>query len=317
VAIKAPVFWLDPDVTEEAALFAQILQTVEPDTPYLGWFPNGNEMTGVTLCAQNATVVVAADYFYNASVLSGVRAPIRRNQPEAPILQLGNKIYLSLTMVEGDNIQYDQHRLRQIWDDPTRGEVPLGWSISVLLNDIAPAMLSYYQQTQTANDLLVAGPSGAGYTYPVMWPASSLPKFMQRSGAYMQRTGMKTLFVYNRDNSTDIALSSALVDQYKANIPGLEGIVYNFETSSQAGMIDGLPVATLLGVNDTQSGITELTAIAASWSGTSPLFIAAGLESWNMMPADAKTLVGSIGSQFEVVRPDVFFQLLQQSQTKS
>jgi hypothetical protein len=316
VATKAPVFWLDPSVTEEAALFAQILQTVEPDTPYLGWFPNGDEETGVTLCAQNSTVVVAADYFYNASVLSGVRAPIKTYQPPASIPQLTNKIYLSLTMVEGDNIQYDQHRLRQIWDDPTRGQVPLGWSISVLLLDIAPAMLSYYQQTQTENDLLVAGPSGAGYTYPVMWPASTLPKFMRRSGAYMQRTGMRTLFAYNRDNSTDVPLSSSLVDLYKENIPGLEGIVYNYESTSQASLIDGLPVATLLGVTDTQSGMTELAAIASSWNGTSPLFVAAGLESWNMMPADAQTLVNSLGSQFEVVRPDVFFKLLQQSQSK-
>lgn len=316
VATKAPVFWLDPDVPEEAALFAKILQTVEPDTPYLGWFPNGDEMPGVTLCAQNSTVVVAADYFYNGSVFSGVRAAIRTSQPEAPIPQLANKIYLSLTMVEGDNIQYDQHRLRQIWDDPTRGQVPLGWSISVLLHDIAPAMLSYYQQTQTANDLLVAGPSGAGYTYPVMWPASTLPKFMRRSGEYMQRTGMKTLFAYNRDNSTDVALSSSLVELYKTNIPGLEGIVYNFETTSQASLIDGLPVTTLLGVEEASSGITQLASIAQSWNGTSPLFVAAGLESWNMMPADAKTLVNSIGSQFEVVRPDVFFQLLQQSLSK-
>jgi hypothetical protein len=314
VATEAPVFWLDPNVTEEAALFAQILQTVEPDTPYLGWFPNGNEMSGVTLCGQNATVVVAADYFYNASAFSGVRAPIKSFQPPAPVPKLANKIYLSLTMVEGDNIQYDQHRLRQMWDDPTRGQVPLGWSISVLLLDIAPAMLSYFQQTQTANDLLVAGPSGAGYTYPVVWPAPALSKFMQRSGAYMQRAGMQTLFAYNRDNSSDVPLSSALVSQYRMNIPELEGIVYNYESSSQVSLIDGLPVATLLGVNDAPSGITELASIAASWNGTSPLFVAAGLESWNMMPADAKILVASLGSQFEVVRPDVFFKLILDSQ---
>jgi hypothetical protein len=316
VATKAPVFWLDPNVADEATLFAQILQTMEPDTPYLGWFPNGDEMTGVTLCAQNSSVVVAADYFYNGTVLSGVPAPIKAFQPPAPVPQLGNKIYLSLTMVEGDNIQYDQHRLRQIWDDPTRGQVPLGWSISILLLDIAPAMLSYFQRTQTANDLLVAGPSGAGYTYPVMWPASTLPKYLQRSGAYMRRTGMNTLFAYNRDNSTDVPLSTALVNLYKANIPGLEGIVYNYESSSQVSLIDGLPVATLLGVNDAPTGITELTTIAQSWNGTSPLFVAAGLESWNMMPSDAKTLVDSIGSQFEVVRPDVFFKLLLKSQQK-
>jgi len=310
VATSAPVFWLDPNVTEEATLFAQVLKNFDPDTAYLGWFPNGDEMTGVTLCAQNSAYVVAADVFYNGSVFSGVRAPIRTTQPPAKVPQLENKIYLGLILVEGDNIQYNQHRMRQMWDDPSRGQVPLGWSVSVLLRDMAPAMLSYYQQTQTANDLLVAGPSGAGYTYPVMWPSSTLPAYMKRSGQYMQSTGMHTLFAYNRDNSTDVALTSALVSLYKSNIPGLQGIAYNYESSSQASLIDGLPVATLLAVNDAASGITELAAIANSWSGTSPLFVAAGLESWNMMPADAQTLVSSLGSQFEVVRPDVFFQLM-------
>jgi hypothetical protein len=317
VANNAPVFWLDPNVTAEATLLAQILKNFEPDTAYLGWFPNGDEMPGVTLCAQNSAYVVAADDFYNATVFSGVRAPIRTTQPSAKAPQLANKIYLGLILVEGDNIQYNQHRMRQMWDDPARGQVPLGWSISVLLRDIAPAMLSYYQQTQTPNDLLVAGPSGSGYTYPAMWPASTLPAYMKRSGQYMQSTGMRTLFAYNRDNSTDLALTSALVNLYKSNTPGLQGIVYNYETSSQASLIDGLPVATLLGVNDTSSGITELAAIAASWSGTSPLFVAAGLESWNMMPADAQTLVSSLGSQFEVVRPDVFFQLMGKALAKS
>jgi hypothetical protein len=316
VATRAAVFWLDPNVAEEAALFAQILQTMQPDTPYLGWFPNGDEMTGVTLCAQNASAVGAADFFFNASVFSGVRAPIRSYQPAAQVPQLANKIYLSLTMVEGDNIQYDQHRLRQMWDDPVRGQVPLGWSISVLLLDIAPAMLGYFQRTQTANDLLVAGPSGAGYTYPVMWSASALPKYMKRSGAYMQRTGMTTLFAYNRDDSTDVPLSAGIVGQYKASLPGLQGILYNYESTSQASLIEDVPVATLLGVNDVQLGITELTNIAQSWSGTSPLFVAAGLESWNMMPSDAKTLVDALGSQFEVVRPDVFLKLVRRAQTK-
>ena len=316
VATKAPVVWLDPNVAEEASLLAQLLQTMQPDLPYLGWFPHGDEMTGVTLCAQNSTVVVAADFFYNASVFSGVRATVKGSQPAAQVPKLQNKIYVSFTMVEGDNIQYDQHRLRQIWDDPSRGQVPLGWSISVLLLDIAPSMLAYFQQTQTPNDLLVAGPSGAGYTYPVMWPASTLPSFMQRSGKYMERTGMLSLFAYNRNNSTDVALSPQLVDLYKTNIDGLQGIIYNYESSSSASMIDGVPVATLMGVNDTQSGISAFSTIAQSWNGTAPLFVAAGLESWNITPSDAKTLADSLGSQFEVVRPDVFFRLFRASQTK-
>ncbi|GGH04921.1 GxGYxYP domain-containing protein [Silvibacterium dinghuense] len=318
VANSAPVFWLDPDVTEEATLMGQILATFEPDTAYLGWFPNGDEMPGVTLCGQNSTYVVAADVFYNGSALSGVRAPIRQSQkPVKPPTKVENKIYISFTMVEGDNIQYNQHRMLMMWEDATRGQVPLGWSISVLLRDIAPAMLSYYQETATANDLLVAGPSGAGYTYPAVWPSSTLPKYMRQSGEYMQATGMQTLFAYDRNGSTDLTITTALVDLYRQNIPGLQGIVYNYESASTISLIDGLPVAQLLGVNDLSSGETQLAAIASSWDSSAPLFVAAGLESWNMMPADAVSLANAMGSDFELLRPDAWFALAKQALGKS
>jgi hypothetical protein len=228
-----------------------------------------------------------------------------------------NKIYLTLTLVEGDNAQYNQHRMRDMWDDAGRGAVPLNWSISVLLYDLGPAILGYYQRTATANDLLMAGPSGAGYTYPAVWPAAALEGYTQRSGAYMQASGMDTLFAYNRNGSTDLPFTASIIDRYERNIPGLLGIVYNYESSSQVSFIDGMPLATLLGVNDLASGQTELAQVAAAWSGTAPLFVAAGLESWNMTPTDAKNLVDSLGSQFQVVRGDTFFQMLRATQTKT
>lgn len=319
VGVNAPVIWLDPEDTNEAAVFAQVLKTLQPDSPYLGWFPQGHEMTGVTLCGQNSSPVAAADFFYNATVFSGARGKVKASQPPAKLPKLENKIYLSMTMVEGDNIQYDQHRLRQIWDDPGRGQVPIGWSISVLLLDIAPTMLAYFQQTQTANDLLVAGPSGAGYTYPANWPQSTLPGFIQRSGQYMARTGMNVLFAYNRNDSTDLPFTPSIIDLYKKYVPGLQGIVYNYESQSQISLIDGLPVATLMGVNDLASGQTQLAAVAQAWDGKSPLFVAAGLESWNMTPTDANTLANGLGTDFEIVRGDVFFQLYKalQAQSKS
>ena len=57
---------------------------------------------------------------------------------------------------------------------------------------------------------------------------------------------------------------------------GLLGIVYNYESSSQVSFIDGMPLATLLGVNDLASGQTELAQVAASWNGTAPLFVRRG-----------------------------------------
>lgn len=39
-ANRAMVFWLESNVPEEKALFEKILSSVEPGTPYLGWFSN-------------------------------------------------------------------------------------------------------------------------------------------------------------------------------------------------------------------------------------------------------------------------------------
>ena len=318
VATQAPVFWLDPEITDQAALFQTIAQHAKPNTPYLGWFPLGHEMPGVTLLSRNASPVVAADNLFNGSVFAGVRETVQSKPPAPPPLaSVENKIYLTLTMVEGDNVQYCQHRLRDLWDDPGRGSVLLNWSISVLLLDIAPAFLHYYQTTRTENDLLLAGPSGAGYTYPAEWPASAFEAFTRHTGDYMRRTGMNTLFVYNRNGETNLPLTPELVAPYQRNIPGLKGIVLNYDPTSVVSFVNGLPVATLLGINNIAGGQQQLAQIAAAWDGKSPLFVAAGIESYTaeLTPTGVMQITDTLGPQFEVVRGDTFFQLLRSTQS--
>ena len=317
VATQAPVFWLDPEIADQAALFETIAQRAKPNTPYLGWFPLGHEMPGVTLLSRYASPVVAADNLFNGSVFAGVREKVEAKVPAPPpVPKLENKIYLTLTMVEGDNVQYCQHRLRDLWDDPGRGSVLLNWSISVLLLDIAPGFLNYYQTTRTENDLLLAGPSGAGYTYPAEWPAQAFEVFTKHTGEYMQRTGMNTLFVYNRSDTTNLPLTPELVAPYQRNIPGLLGIVLNYDPTSVVSVVNGLPVVTLLGVNDIAGGQAQLAKIAAGWDGNSPLFVAAGIESYTaeLTPTGVTQITDTLGSEFEIVRGDTFFQMLSRMQ---
>ncbi len=312
VGTRALVFWLDPLVPAEAALFGQILGKLAPDTPYLGWFPNGNEMPGVTLCAQHGVVVGATDDFNNGTVFGGVRARVTSMQPPTTVPQLANRIYVTLTMSEGDNVQYDQHRMRMIWDDPNRGRVPINWSISPLLLDAGRSMLSYYQRTQTENDLLVAGPSGAGYTYPGEWPAADLSRYTERTGHYMRRAGMNIIYALNRNDSTDLPLAPAIAAAYIRDVNPL-GILYNWESTSQFSVVNGLPVFTQIGISSVSDGQTALMNALNSWDGKRPLFVALGVLAWNMAPTDVNTLVDSLSSQFEVVRGDVYFELLKQS----
>ena len=124
---------------------------------------------------------------------------------------------MSLTWGEGDNIQYNQHRMRQLWDDPARGSFPMGWTISPLLIDIAPNMMHYYQSTASPNDTLMTGPSGAGYTYPSNWPAEDLKLFLNATARYTEATGIASnMWIYDRINTTSIVpISDEIIEAYK------------------------------------------------------------------------------------------------------
>src|SRR5690606_14543988 len=145
VANRALTFWLDPNVDEERELFVQIMSDVEPYTPYLGWFAQdvAGEFGGTELASRHGVYVLAADWFENMTVHSGARAPISKRQKPLPPPPVENKVYVTFTMSEGDNLQYNEHRLRVLWDDPGRGSVPINWSTSPLLVDAARNFLSY------------------------------------------------------------------------------------------------------------------------------------------------------------------------------
>jgi hypothetical protein len=313
IANKALVFWLDPLVPEEASLFASILTKVAPDTPYLGWFVGGHEDPGVTLCSQHGIPVLAADFFTNATVWAGVPGRIKASQPAATTPPLANKVYVTITMSDGDNLQFDEHQLRKIWDDPQRGKVPINWSIDPLLIEAAPAMWAYYQRTQTANDLLVAAPSGAGYTYPGDWPSSMLDSYTQRTGELMKQSALDIIYILNRDQGNSIPLTDAVAESYLKNVQPLPGILYNGDSPSTVTVSAGtLPVITEPNITSASGGESVLSSAVAGWDGKSPLFVAIMPIAWNMAPADVITMVNSLGSQYEVVRADVFFNLLRQ-----
>jgi hypothetical protein len=314
VANKAMVFWLDVGDPEQKALFERILSDVEPGTPYLGWFSNdvAGEFNGVEIASNHGVYVLAADWFSNMTVFSGTRAAANPAKPvKAPKLQ--NKIYVTLTFSEGDNFQYNQHRLRILWDDPSRGKVPINWTSNPLLHDGAPAILNYYQSTATANDLLIAGPSGAGYFYPDAWPESSFAAFLKRTYPYLKKTGMTIPYVLNRIAEQNVPLSEAKADAYinEYNVPGL---FLSWEGRYGVELVNGkLPVSTIQGISTVQDGQNILAQAKANWDGQSPLFVSLGLLAWSMTPTDVAALAESLGDEYEVVRADQYFSLIRQA----
>ena len=225
------VFWLRPNVTRERELFEKILADVAPGTPYLGWFADdiAGEFSGVELASSHGVYVLAADWFNNMTVFSGTRYKGAPDRPETTVRPLENKIYVTFIFGEGDNLQYNQHHMRVLWDDPNRGKVPINWTSSPLLIDAAPAILNYYHATATENDLLIAGPSGVGYFYGNVWPSDSFAEFLAAGAPYLERSGMPLVYALNRINEQNVRLTPQVARAYEEQY-GLPGLFLSWES---------------------------------------------------------------------------------------
>ncbi len=314
VANKAMVFWLDSNVPEQLELFEKILSDVDSGTPYLGWFDNdvAGEFSSVEVVSKHGVYVLAADWFTNLTVFSGTR-PKNYTQQKIKTPELDNKIYVTYTFSEGDNLQYNQHRMRNLWDDPNRGKVPINWTSSPLLYDAAPAMLNYYQKTATANDQLIAGPSGGGYLYPDAWPIETFPDFLEKTYPYLSKTGMTVPYILNRIQSKDVPLSDEKAAAYEKYYDP-KGLFLSWENDSKVEILnDSLPVSTMAGISSVKDGQTVLEKAKENWDGSSPLFISLGILAWNMTPSDLVTLTESLGDEYETVLADQYFSLIREA----
>ncbi|MFE4455170.1 GxGYxYP domain-containing protein [Streptomyces sp. NPDC056796] len=313
VASRAMVLWLPPS-GGTGLLLDEVFGRVEPTTPYAGWFSDdvAGEWGGVDRASRHGVHVVPADFYMNGTVHAGVPAKIPRTVPPRPKAALRNRVHLTFTVGEGDNIQYCQRRMRTIWDDPERGRVPVNWTVSPLLADIGPALLAYYRNTATENDLLIAGPSGAGYTYPGSWPRDALDAYTALTGRYLRRTGMDLVYAYNPRNATGdgwVPIDERVARSYRKNTP-VRGIIQSWETGDLQARPAGIPVIGNFFPPGKAAGYRDaLLRHIEGWDGAAPLFVACAINAWSWTPTDIAELHDSLGEPFEVVRGDTFFDL--------
>lgn len=315
VATKSMVSWLPPS-GESGDLLAEIFAKVAPGTPFAGWFANdvSGEWDGVELAAEHGVEVVAADYYMNGTVTAGVPARTYAKPSRRTTAKPKKTTYLTLTFGEGDNIQYCQRRLRDLWDNADRGKAPMNWTVSPLLADIGPKLLNHYQRTATKNDLLICGPSGAGYTYPDSWPESELDVYMRLSGRYMKETGLDVVYAYStRGDDGWQVLPTRVIESYAEHTMS-RGIIQTDEKDT----VSKPDAAVLVIGNFSPSGkATEYKASLLDYIESAgsdrPLFIAGSINAWSWSPTDVVELVNSLPDTITVVLADEFFDLFARS----
>jgi hypothetical protein len=313
IATQAMMVWLDPRVAAEDTLLSSFLGLLPPASPYLGWWVD--EPSGVNAASTAGVPTFAADYSSNLTVLGGTPrlSAVSGAAPAPPPLQ--NKIYVAIFMSDGDNVQEDQHLIPLKWSDAHRGQVPIAWTIDPALVDVAPIILRYFQSTATPNDVLVAGPSGLGYTYPAAWPQSAFDTYSQVTGRYMSAAGLDIITVWN--NGIDLSANNA--QSYATNVPDLLGMTIQDESQALQFMSGSLPLIRLaISYGDTAATLESgLDSQVSGWSGAAPLFVAVqgDMNDSTIQPGAFADVQEHYAANANVVfvRADHFFELMRQA----
>lgn len=342
VASRTFVYWLDSrdylpnfsaGLLSERALMQQIIRSFPPGSAHLGWFID--ESSGVYLTSRSAMIVLASDFFNNLEVWSAIHPETVQVAPlPAPLTAEPDKRYISFTISDGDNLQYLQHRMLHLWNDAGRGRLPIGWTFSPVALPLAPALAAHYTSTATANDELIAGPSGAGYMFPSHWPADQLPTYLQHTGQLMQAMNMTTLEVLDAGlwQSSGLPLASytglngmALSDEARqrayvqALAPyGLHGILSGSGVLvPRSKYVDGVPLYGNLGLASGVQAAVAMIKGASLLHARRPSFMNVYVLAWNMTPSDLLQVMEQLGDEYEAVLPGTLLAMLAQHRSSS
>lgn len=325
-------YWLDPRKflpspssgwLSERGLLKRIFAHYAPGTHHLGWFIS--EPFGVDLASRAAILTLASDYCTNLAVWSSLPAPTPSEASASTVADLSDassipetgepdqehKTYLSFTVSDGDNLQYCQHHLLRLWQDPARGKLPLGWTIAPALQQVMPELAAFYRRTATEHDEFIAGPSGAAYLFPSRLPGSYRVAFLRQTAEAMQSMHLTLLQVL--DSSTLFSMKFLRPELQKSFVAqlapyGLRGIFSGAGSLSPSWRFrSGLPIYQNLGLaTNTQRTLDLIRHTAARGQR----FINVYISAWHITPGDLQRIVEQLDETFCVVTPGRLLDLV-------
>jgi len=303
---------LDPHVPDQRALLDQVLAETPPNIPLLGWAID--ELLGVILFSRGSKFHVASDWARNLSTTSGLPRPELTQDHAPPVETVDNTIYVAFALTDGDNVAYSLDTLWRQWNDPARGQVPIGWEVSFNLIDIAPQAIRYYYETKSENDMFIAPACGVGYIYPSQYP--DLPTFLAMTQPYMAAADMDTIWLIN----DDLTLPDAIAVAY-AEALNLLGIYIDYWPNLDKGYYlasDGTPVLRsqyvyLIGPEQIAQILADKKVEKDFFYPDEPFFLFIGVNGWTVTPTMIKGIVDSLDDSYTVLRPDAMFQAMRKA----
>ncbi len=173
------------------------------------------------------------------------------------------KSYVAIYGGDYDAASWLYQKLPESWPDPARGSIPMGWAFNPNLADRFASGMAYARNHATAQDLFIAGDSGAGYLNPSMLTPprdfsglpSGLSAWIDHCTTYYNRWDLSlTGFVIDGFART---MSSEVLDAYAKFSP--DGVVG--QKVFRLGMHGQMPIIRMESdLDDPASGAKQILA---------------------------------------------------------
>jgi hypothetical protein len=323
VATRALPWW----VRDAAAGLAPLVWgALSPPFFALGWGPD--EEGTVAAASRAGGGVIASDWSQNLDALSAYDVPrlVQRARAPPPPRAAAAAHTAAFLMSDGDNVQWLLGGFAtdaRFFGSPDRGAVPMGWTISSSLVDLAPAAMRYLYNAATADDTFVGGLSGAASSYLDDDAANGdFAAKVALSLAYAAKAGIAYQNVMTRGGMLPAAAAAA----YLADASPLQGLFwYGYSDYSLGGgvsFVNGRPIVQArfnlwgdgsMGRNFYNVSQAVDALAAASRDPTSPAgYSLIVLHAWSHNVSDARAVMDAVNARVpggvDFVTPDVLAQ---------
>ncbi len=187
----------------EARLATRIQRktTFSPFPTVFGWHTQReDEFSFMLHLSSNGLRLIPTHMASNFSFHASVPCDYDFKQPqkrESDVVLEQDKVYLTFTLSDGDQLLLMNIRENGNWDRKERGKVAFNWEVQPYLVEMAPALYSRYYRTLTPKDYLLAGPSGAGYVIPPI--LRHFKRYLQETDRICRKADIKVLTSYIAD----------------------------------------------------------------------------------------------------------------------
>lgn len=290
-----------------------VLAHMDVNSALLGW---GDEHLTVYSATTHGIMVHAADFAANLSVYSNMNVPLQQHTASNDTNLIPGKHTVCFVMTDGDNVQWvtgDYASNTRWYGNPNRGTVPIAWTVSPALAELAPTALKYLYDSAAVGqngDYFVAGPSGMGYYFPDLY--TNVDSAADITGRMMQKADQRILTIIGNGYSKQV------MEPYLEQ-SGIDGIFYfTFDNNyialqGMADCVNGKPViSSRFSLRNSTTNVQQL-ADTLNAMATDPYsengYSLVNVLVWDESVDSVIKCVQLLDSNVRVVAPDAFIKL--------